>query len=169
MNHMTLPIILIFLMLCLYYIYFFVRPKSKRHTRNIKHADVVIKKITTFSYEGAKLNYLRKIDPFVFEEIILTGFEKNGYEIKRNKKYTDDGGIDGKIYKDGKLFLIQAKRYSSAINPKHVEEFANVIIQNNAHGGFFVHTGRTGNMSKEHTSDSLIIISGDSLLKLICK
>ncbi|MEX6059375.1 restriction endonuclease [Enterobacter hormaechei] len=42
-----------------------------------------------------KINYLRKIDPFVFEELLLEGFEAHGFRTIRNKRYTGDGGIDG--------------------------------------------------------------------------
>ncbi len=35
-----------------------------------------------------KINYLRKIDPFVFEELLLEGFEAHGFRTIRNKRYT---------------------------------------------------------------------------------
>ncbi|WP_192840691.1 restriction endonuclease, partial [Enterobacter hormaechei] len=43
------------------------------------------------------MNYLRKIDPFVFEELLLEGFEAHGFRTIRNKRYTGDGGIDGQV------------------------------------------------------------------------
>lgn len=49
--------------------------------------------------------------------------------------------------KQGNKYLIQAKRYKSAINPAHVEDFARVVNQKKAYAGFFVHTGRTGEKS----------------------
>nr|WP_225226253.1 restriction endonuclease [Komarekiella delphini-convector] len=87
---------------------------------------------------------MRKIDPFVFEELLLTCFERQGYNIRRNKRYTGDGGVDGCIWLHGSLYLVQAKRYKDAINPVHVEEFAQVIARRGAAGGYFVHTGRAG-------------------------
>ena len=42
-----------------------------------------------------------------------------------------------------------AKRYKSYINPKHIREFHRVIEQEKVIGGFFIHTGKTGEMSKE--------------------
>ncbi|MGS6531656.1 restriction endonuclease, partial [Enterobacter hormaechei] len=41
------------------------------------------------------INYLRKIDAFVFEELLLEGFEAHGFRTMRIKRYSGDGGIDG--------------------------------------------------------------------------
>ena len=56
-----------------------------RHKRNIRSGERVIKKLASIEHDGAKLNYLRKINPFVFEELILSAFKDKGYKIKRNK------------------------------------------------------------------------------------
>lgn len=138
-----------------------------RHKRNVKAATKIINKLREFDNLGARLSYLRKIDPFVFEELVLSSFEAKGYRIKRNKRYTGDGGIDGRVKKDGKWYLVQAKRYSASINPSHVLEFNDVIKKHNAAGGFFVHTGRTGAKSLEYKTDCIEFVSGDKLLTLI--
>lgn len=138
-----------------------------RHKRNVKAATKIINKLREIDNPGARLSYLRKIDPFVFEELILTGFKSKGYKIKRNKRYTGDGGIDGRVKKDGKWYLVQAKRYSNSINPSHVLEFDSVIKKHKAAGGFFVHTGRTGAKSLEYKTDCIEFVSGDKLLTLI--
>ncbi len=61
--------------------------------------------------------YLRGLNAFVFEEMILTALKKHGFKIIRNKRYTGDGGIDGRAYKNDQHYLIQAKRYRKHINP----------------------------------------------------
>lgn len=144
------------------------KSKLNRHKANIKQARIILNKVKSIDHPGAKIKYLRKIDPFVFEELLLESFKDKGFEIIRNKRYTGDGGIDGQVIKDEKLYLVQAKRYSSAINPSHVQEFAEVIKKRNAFGGFFVHTGRTGKTSYEKLpGQNIEIISGDRLIKLI--
>ncbi|MGM8474744.1 restriction endonuclease, partial [Enterobacter hormaechei subsp. steigerwaltii] len=70
-----------------------------------------------------KINYLRKIDPFVFEELLLEGFEAHGFRTIRNKRYTGDGGIDGQVIIGKYRYLIQAKRYRGHIALQHVQEF----------------------------------------------
>ena len=114
--------------------------------------------------KGWLFSYLRKIDPFVFEELILHTFKMKGFKIKRNKKYTGDGGIDGKVVINNQLYLIQAKRYSNFINPRHIENFASLCKSYNTKG-FFIHTGKTGPESKNITKQfkNIEIISGSKL------
>lgn len=144
---------------------------NRRHKRNILTSKTVLEKIRSFEGEnpGARaFGYLRKVSPYVYEEILLTVFEEKGYDIKRSKRYSGDGGIDGVVYNKGKKYIIQAKRYKNHIKESHVRDFENCIMRENADGGFFIHTGRTG---KERLSSCrlgrLKIISGSKLLDFI--
>lgn len=119
----------------------------------------------------AVIGILRKCDPFVFEELLLHIFEhREEFNVVRNKRYTGDGGIDGRFYFDDYPFLVQAKRYKSHINPQHIEEFAHKIKIYNAEFGLFIHTGKTGNQSWKNARSSrkdLMIVSGQKLVDLI--
>lgn len=127
-----------------YRIYRFYKPRWR-----VKKAKEVLLKIrqfdTTKSHTGV-INYLKKIDPFVFEELLLTCFKEAGCKIKRNRRYTGDGGIDGKVWISGKQHLIQAKRYKGHIKKSHVEEFISLCKRKRRHG-LFIHTGRIGRES----------------------
>lgn len=102
-----------------------------------------------------------------FLEAVLTQFEKKGYEVIRNKRYTGDGGIDGMIKNKDGIFLVQTKRYSGRIHKKHVLDFHQVIQNKNAAGGFFVHTGKTSKPIFEQAKKmGVSIISGQSLINL---
>lgn len=111
--------------------------------------------------------YLRKINPYVFEEAILEALEKQGHRIVRNKAYSGDGGIDGKVFIEGRLHLIQAKRYSSAINPAHVRAFDAVIRRHRAHGGLLGRTGKSVRGIEAVSSGRIRIVSGEDLLSLL--
>lgn len=144
------------------YLFFF-----SKHFRNYQKAKKISKKINSneFLYDSAIINYLRKINPFVFEELLLYTFKKRGYKIYRNKRYTGDGGIDGKVKINRRLYYIQAKRYQSYINSHHVMDFNNLCELDNVNG-FFMHTGRTGEGSK--LVDSRVqIVSGEKLVKFL--
>lgn len=112
---------------------------------------------------------LRRLDPFVFEEVLLESFRRNGHRIKRNRAYTGDGGIDGRVFVGRGLFLIQAKRYRGAIDPQHIRDFEQVVLRERAQGGFFVHTGRTGPSARRlaQESDLIEILSGQRLVELV--
>ena len=170
MNIMESPFFWSFIILAPFLIggLLFFRKKS-RHQRNIGKAYTVISKINGFDHPGQKFAYLRKVDPFIFEEIVLNSFKQMGYKIKRNKKYTGDGGIDGAVvHPDGSRILLQAKRYSSYINPRHVDDFSKIISKRKAHKGLFVHTGKSSSAARYRFFDSNVeIIGGQKLLDLI--
>ena len=152
--------------LVLLVIFFSKRLYFSRHKHNIKKAKKILKKINTIENQGAIISYLRKIDPFVFEELLLEAFKNKEYQIKRNKRYTGDGGIDGQVMKNGNTYLVQAKRYSSYVDPKHLEEFSQIIRRRRSEKGFFIHTGKTGKSNFSKFSN-VKIISGESLIRLL--
>ncbi len=69
--------------------------------------------------------------------------------MERNFSYSNDGKLDRRIIITLKLYLIQAKRYRGYINPKHIHDFNQVIRREKAYGGFFIHSGKTGELAKE--------------------
>lgn len=113
--------------------------------------------------------YLRKINPFVFEELILLAFKEHGFPVIPNKRYTGDGGIDGQVNVYGSTWPIQAKRYSKHVKKSHVDQFARLINEKSYHGGIFIHTGRTGKEVRDtYRNGTLIILSGSVLVDLFC-
>ena len=120
--------------------------------------------------QPAALHYarLRAMDPLAFEDLLLEAFERRGHRVIRNRRYTGDGGVDGEVIIDGQRWLIQAKRYRDAIKPEHVREFA-MLCATRKRRGMFVHTGRTGGMSRTVCSgaDGIEIVSGQRLLALL--
>lgn len=108
---------------------------------------------------------LRKMNPYTFEELLLTCCEEQGWQIQRNFRYSTDGGVDGHVLIAGKLYLLQAKRYSAHIKSEHIRDFHKVIQQEEAAGGFFIHTGKTGQLSKELLRERQInLISSQQLV-----
>lgn len=143
------------------------------HLYRVRKARKVLKKLriiaaTPNSY-GKIIVYLRKINPFVFEELILTCIEDSNLRIIRNLRYTGDGGIDGIFkLKAGKV-LIQCKRYQSYINNKDVMELCKTVKEGKYHYGIFVHTGKTGDKAKitMNTNKNIVFISGSVLVDII--
>lgn len=111
---------------------------------------------------------LRAMDPLAFEELLLEAFERRGHRVIRNRCYTGDGGVDGEVIIDGERWLIQAKRYRETIRPEHVSDFAQLCATRRRRG-LFIHTGRTGGMSRDVVSiaPNIEIVSGQRLLALL--
>lgn len=161
------PILVIMLSLLGLYVFLSLfKFRFNRHKHNVKVAKRAIKKVKTIQEPANRLLYLRKVDPYVFEELVLTALKENGYKIKRNKRYSGDGGIDGKVFIDGKLFFVQSKRYKGHITLQHVKDFSSVCERYNA-SGLFVHTGRTGKAVRDMDCNRVTIISGNRLDLLI--
>lgn len=110
-----------------------------------------------------RIAYLRKLDPLVFEEMVLDAFARRGWVVERNCRYTGDGGLDGKVFQDGDWVGIQCKRYKGAIQSAHVDRFAADLRGFGLSKGYFVHTGRTPADTK-HRQGNVTILSGAELI-----
>jgi len=145
---------------------------SKHHHHyKIKQGERILKKIRTFQGENIDeriINYLRKINPFTFEELLLSLFKENGCKIKRNKRYTGDGGIDGRFKYNGKWYLIQAKRYTNYIKSSDVSKFS-TLCQTHKVRGLFIHTGKVGKASNQIVANNpdIMIITPQDLITFI--
>lgn len=143
------------------------------HRRNVSKSRKILKKLREI--KGGRqdlalpliLAYVRYVDPYLVEEVILSAFEDQGYFVKRGLTYSGDGGIDGIVYKDFKPFYVQSKRYSGYINADHVRGF-DALMQKMGAQGFFIHTGKTGRISKRLVDPQRVkIISGDRFISLV--
>ncbi|MFB0713548.1 restriction endonuclease [Buttiauxella noackiae] len=152
----------------LVWLYFLRRRGGGRHDRYQKQAQRVLDKLPLLGGDGQQLSYLRKINPYVFEELLLTAFKRQGYRIKRNKRYSGDGGLDGQVWRDKQRYLIQAKRYSGVICPSHIVAFGHLARRERCRG-LFIHTGRTGSGGKVALSlfPEVELISGQKLIGLL--
>ncbi|WP_156294538.1 restriction endonuclease [Serratia oryzae] len=141
-----------------------------RHRRYQRQAQRILDRLPQLAGDGQRLTYLRKINPYVFEELLLTAFARQGYRIQRNRHYSGDGGLDGQVWIDGQRYLIQAKRYARAITPTHVAEFG-ALVRREGCRGLFVHTGRTGTKSRAALASfpEIELLSGQRLLALLIK
>ncbi|HFF9493199.1 restriction endonuclease [Serratia marcescens] len=140
----------------------------RRHRRYQATATRVLARLPLLGGDGQRLAYLRKINPYVFEELLLLAFERQGYAVIRNTSYSGDGGLDGQVIIEGKTFLIQAKRYGRAITPSHIKSFGELLLHHHCQG-FFIHTGRTGQLSHALLQNHPLVhlVSGQKLLALL--
>jgi len=106
--------------------------------------------------------YIRKVDHFLFEDILMSSLELRGYPIVRTPA-TRDGGSDGFVTIGKYHVVIQAKRYKGRIAKEHVIALEN-LVRNTAklHKGLFIHTGKSSKPILDYvrTSSHLELISG---------
>ena len=153
------------------YLWLHVMIRKKSHkTRRIKAMRVwsLLKKPEFSAQPGRLFAYIRTIDPFVFEELLLIAFKSRGLKVIHNKRYTGDGGIDGiVILPSQQRMAIQAKRYQNHINLQHVKDFAEVIKNHRCQGGLFIHCGKSGEAVYQNVPENMILISGSLLHRLL--
>ncbi|MEH4661168.1 MULTISPECIES: restriction endonuclease [Enterobacteriaceae] len=139
-----------------------------RHQQYRNTASRVLLRLPQLTADGQRLVYLRKINPYVFEEMILTALERRGLPVRRNPRYSGDGGVDGLFWVGNQRWIVQAKRFSSAVRPEHVRDFGELARREKCRG-LFVHTGRTGQISVEYFKayPEILLLSGSSLLQLL--
>lgn len=125
-----------------------------------------IREIDPLKNPGPCFGWLRKVDPYRFEEMILSELARRGIEITRNTAYSGDGGIDGQFRFAGQPWLVQAKRYKGHIKQEHVWAF-DAICQQRGARGLFIHTGRTPDALRQlkRQCGDVRIISGEELMK----
>ncbi len=140
----------------------------RRHRRHQATATRVLARLPLLGGDGQRLAYLRKINPYVFEELLLLAFERQGYAVIRNTSYSGDGGLDGQVIIGDQKYLIQAKRYGRAITPSHITRFG-ALLRHHHCQGFFIHTGRTGQLSRAllQNHPHVHLVSGQKLLALL--
>lgn len=137
----------------------------------MKQAWKILKKINQpdFKNNPASLfSYIKKIDPFVFEELLLLAFRFRGFRVVHNKRYTGDGGIDGMIILPNcQRVAIQAKRYANHINPAHINTFRKDLLKKRCQHGVFIHCGKSGSGLYDNLSPNITLISGHNLHVLL--
>lgn len=152
--------------LAFYRKYFKVSNKHKWHRQT---ASKVLNRIRQFETSVQKERYIQKMSPFAFEDLILTAYKNNGCKIKRNRRKTGDGGIDGMVYLSKQWQLIQAKRYDKAyIRFKDIEEF-NKICYTKKKKGLFIFVGKISEVTikKAQGCEKVTLVYGDKLTKLM--
>lgn len=97
----------------------------------------LLARLKTLPEDAHRLKYLRKINPYVFEELLLLALKQQGMTVIHNPCYSGDGGPDGQVMINGERWLIQAKRYGRTIRPAHIDAFGELLRREGCRGGFY--------------------------------
>ena len=151
-----------------------VRVKGKKaHVSRIHRARRAIDTVREFQGDALSartIGYLRYLDPFVFEEVVLTCFEESGAAVWRNSRYTGDGGVDGHVHwPDRRVWApVQVKRFCGHVCRSDVIAFHELLERRGCRAGLFVHSGRTSeDLRNAFRGTELKILSGERLARLV--
>lgn len=144
------------------------------HRRRVLRSRKILRELRAIRGEAASARafcYLRRIDPLVCEEVVLSALEDAGAFVLRNRRYSGDGGLDGRCWLPGAgwgIHAVQVKRYDAAVIPAHLAALSKLVDEGGWAGGLFVHCGRTGPLSYAVLRGSRVaLVSGKALLRLL--
>lgn len=117
--------------------------------------------------ELALQEYLLQMDPYEFEQHVMSFFQKKGMLSWVTTK-SNDAGIDGFAKHDEGLIVVQCKRFAkhNLVGRPVVQQFKGVIEENTAYKGYIVTTSGFTKEAKESAekNERLILIDMDELI-----
>ncbi len=121
-----------------------------------------------------RIEELRGLTWQQFEDEVARMFERMGFTVKQTP-YVGDGGLDAILWRDGKKYLVQCKKYgeSQSSGSPELHQFNGVIAADNAAAsGFFVTTSRFTNEAIEFAEKvrrikAIELIDQDKLIRMM--
>lgn len=115
---------------------------------------------------GYVIGALRRLNPYAFEELVAFCLSERGMAATVTG-YSRDGGVDAWAEREGRVVVVQAKRWKRHINNRDIVAIARVAERVNG-VGLFVHTGRTGRLARAKAKRHAVgVVSGDQLVSLV--
>lgn len=104
-----------------------------------------------------------------FEALLAEGFQREGYMVVEQGGAEPDGGVDLRLQRGGKEYLVQAKHWKArAVGVKVVRELLGVVSQQFANGGIVVTSKDFTVEAKTFAKGTNIrLINGEELLQMI--
>lgn len=124
------------------------------------------------------LDYLGKVDPFRFEQVVLDVLVAMGYggsrkEAAKVTQKTNDAGIDGVINEDRlglDVIYIQAKRWKATVGRQEIQSFVGALAGKKASKGIFITTSDFNANAQEYAASlqqKIVLIDGRRLAELM--
>lgn len=144
------------------------KPQHRRRVRQSRRVLSTLRRFKGPHAAAQAFSYLRQVDPLVFEEVAMSALEDAGALVLRSRRYTGDGGVDGRCWFPWaglRTIAVQVKRFDAAVTPNDVRDFCAVVIDRGYAGGIFVHCGRSGPKTYDALRGRPVqLVSGQRLL-----
>lgn len=114
-----------------------------------------------------KKEYLENMDPIKFEHLMCEMFEKMGYRVERTAA-SGDSGADGILFKNGKKYILQAKRVKSAVGEPILRDLYGTMLHFKADKGIVATTGKISRKAQAWLKGKPIkVYEIDDIIKII--
>jgi Zn ribbon nucleic-acid-binding protein len=109
---------------------------------------------------------LLALSPGEFERVVEHVFASSGGSVTRTGS-SGDGGIDVEVIHQGKLLVVQCKRFRTAVGPGHVRELLGTVNARGADHGILVSTSGFTDGARRFAADHpLTLLDSDGLADL---
>jgi restriction system protein len=124
------------------------------------------------------LDLVNKMDPFLFEQLVIDLLVKMGYggsreEAARVTKASGDEGIDGVINEDRlglDVIYVQAKRWKDTVGRREIQSFVGALAGKKAQKGIFITASGFKKSASDYAKEvhqKVILIDGERLADLM--
>lgn len=124
--------------------------------------------------QNRRYDRLANLDPMEFERVVADYYRRQGYAVEHcgtgGRRRRFDGGIDLKMYRDGKYTIVQCKRENARQVTHNVgHELLGVLLTEKADHAIVVNTGEftPHAMATARKEPRLQLIDGDQLRKML--
>lgn len=117
-----------------------------------------------------KEQYLFSLSPNEFEDAVASMFRHLGYNVTQTPR-ANDGGKDAIMYKEGKKYVVECKRYGKgkSIGRPALQKFFAAMFEENAEKGYFVTTAGFASTAIKYARDNNIVLINLSKLIALMK
>lgn len=104
-----------------------------------------------------------------FEHLLAEAFRREGYSVEPGGGNAPDGGVDLRLFREGRLLLVQCKHWKARkVGVKIVRELRGVMASKGADGGIVVTSGKfTADAVDFERSSGIRLVEGEELLMVI--
>lgn len=143
--------------------------RANKKLQEAMTSEPIAPKESELSKDNAELRkQLLSMDSFIFEQHVMSFFQKQGM-LSWVTKRSNDAGVDGFAKHESGLIVVQCKRFSenNIVGRPMIQQFKGVIEENEAWRGYVVTTSRFTQEAKEsaNLNDQLVLIDMDALVQ----
>lgn len=115
------------------------------------------------------IDSIRRLSWREFEELLGEAYRRQGYRVVENAAAGPDGGVDLKLTRDFRTYLVQCKHWKGyKVGVKIVREMFGVMHHRNADGVIIVTSGKFTEEAQSFAANKPIqLVDGTSLVSLI--
>lgn len=120
-----------------------------------------------FAKDARTLSFLQTLEPYTFQRLTWTIFERIGFKVEQTPAGRD-GGVDGILHRDGSRCILQCKRYRGDVGEPALRDLFGTVHHLGAQSGILVTTGNISAPARAFAEGKpLSLLDGKELLKLI--